>query len=169
VITRGTIRALLAIDGRHTVEELVDRRGVAQTVTELATLAELGLIRVEAPAKGRPWGRPWPWRSRTGAPAGRAGRPPLPAGGAVPLGAGAGPGRPSAEPALRYWQRSLVLAGLAGVLLALNLWAEARIAKTPRAPAAVRDEASLGRPSGRSVAPGGAPGGADRQAPPSAG
>lgn len=53
VLDRSTLQTLLAVDGRRTVEEIA-RDHPAQTVKELATLMELGLIRVDVPGASQP-------------------------------------------------------------------------------------------------------------------
>ena len=45
-LDRGTLRTLLAVDGRRTVRDIVSARGACATLWQLAALAELGMIRV---------------------------------------------------------------------------------------------------------------------------
>ena len=49
-LTRGTLATLMAIDGRRTLAEMARRRGVLQTVANVAQLCELGLVRLEPPS-----------------------------------------------------------------------------------------------------------------------
>jgi len=53
VLTRASLAVLLQVDGRRTVQEIVDRRGLARSVKELLRLVDYGLVVLEPAADRR--------------------------------------------------------------------------------------------------------------------
>jgi hypothetical protein len=113
-LERAALAVLLSVDGERTVAEIATRHGFAVTVKELALLASLGFLGTEVPPPGK-----------------EAPPPGLPGAEAPPL---AKEVRPS--PVLRR-RRPLLLAGLAGVSVALTGVALARIRQADPEPTTV--------------------------------